>query len=60
MSDRRPPASALPVTRASRDAGLTRYLWSTPRSRSQMTEMPKKIAEKSALWARIPGARKST
>ena len=58
-SARNPPASAFPETRARRDAGLTRYLWRTPRSRSQITAMPKKIAEKSALWASTPGARKS-
>jgi len=43
-----------PVTSALLAAGLTRYLSRTPRSRSQMTAMPKKMAEKRALCARMP------
>jgi len=59
VSARMPAESALPTTSAVRGVGLTRNLCTIPRSRSQMTEIPLKMAMNNTLWARMPGAMKS-
>jgi len=56
---RTPAETDLPRTSAVRGVGLTRNLWTIPRSRSQMIEMPLKMATNNTLCARIPGIRKS-
>jgi hypothetical protein len=58
-SPRSPAANALAITIAARGVGVTMTLVRMPASRSQMIWIPKKIATKSADWARIPGVRNS-
>ncbi len=54
-----PAETDFPSTSAPRGVGLARNLWTIPRSRSQMTAIPKKIEMNSTLCARIPGDMKS-